>query len=187
MGGVMNLELNWTNILRGAKVIALVGFLLPWLVVSCQGTEVTSATGMDLALGRIDAPHGQDDGGVAWWALVGLLLTIGGLAATFLIKETLKAGRIAGACAAAAVVIIFAGMSMGVTDARGRLNAPTGASEMERQMSQAMGQAIRVETRLGYWLTLLALAGAAGAGFMIHTGRPAPNLPRVKVESSPAE
>lgn len=183
----MNLELNWTNILRGAKVIALVCFLLPWLVVSCQGNEVTSATGMDLAFGNIDAPQGQDDGGVAWWALIGLLLTVGGLAATFLIKEARKAGRIAGACATAALLMIFIGMSSGVMDARSRLNTSTGASEMERQMQEAMGQAIRVETRLGYWLTLLALAGAAGSGYMIHTGRPAPNLPRVKVEPRQAE
>ena len=183
----MTPELNWTNILRGAKVIALVCFLLPWLVVSCQGNEVTSATGMDLAFGSIDAPQGQDDGGVAWWALLGLLLAAGGLAATFLIKEGLKAGRVAGACAAAALVVIFVGMSMGVMDARSRLNTPTGGSEMERQMQGAMGQAIRVETKFGYWLTLLALAGAAGAGYMIHTGRPAPNLPRVKLETGPGQ
>lgn len=46
--------LGWMNIARGLKLLALVLFLTPWLVVSCQGSPLIEASGLDLITGDID-------------------------------------------------------------------------------------------------------------------------------------
>src|SRR4051812_10443296 len=40
------------NLVRIAQVVALVGFVLPWITVSCQGRVLAQVSGLDMALGR---------------------------------------------------------------------------------------------------------------------------------------
>lgn len=47
--------MNIINIVRIAKVVALAAFILPWAAVSCQGVDVATASGLDLAMGKLQA------------------------------------------------------------------------------------------------------------------------------------
>lgn len=58
--------ITWASIARFAKAGALLAFFLPWLTVSCQGTEVMSATGWGLVTASPDwasggAPQGSEE------------------------------------------------------------------------------------------------------------------------------
>lgn len=57
--------MTWMNIARGLKVIALVLFLTPWLVVSCQGSPLIEASGIDLITGDLEPPADSPLGGLA--------------------------------------------------------------------------------------------------------------------------
>ena len=57
--------MSWMNVARGLKVLALVLFLTPWLVVSCQGTPLIEASGMDLISGDLEPPADSPLGGLA--------------------------------------------------------------------------------------------------------------------------
>ena len=43
------------NIVRIAKVVALLAFALPWVAVSCQNVDVATASGIDLMQGKMTA------------------------------------------------------------------------------------------------------------------------------------
>lgn len=53
------------NLARGLKVIALVLFLTPWLVVSCQGSPLIEASGVDLITGDLEPPADSPLAGLA--------------------------------------------------------------------------------------------------------------------------
>src|SRR5690606_33848084 len=147
------------------KVVALLAFLMPWLVVSCQGTPLASASGLDLATGSVKAMSGQasPDASPQWWAALALLLILGGLAASFLLKPVRKAVLTVGGTATAALLLCVVGMMLTIADGKSRIAEEQGGGDaFAREMQQAAASAIRFETRFGYWLTLLALAGAGG-------------------------
>src|SRR5690606_37729390 len=101
-------------------------------------------------------------------------LVIGGLVASFLLKPARKAALTVCATAAGALLVCIVGMMLTIADGKSRIAAEQGDNPFAREMQQAAASAIRFETRFGYWLTLLALAGAAGAAFMLYRGRPIP-------------
>lgn len=43
------------NLVRIAKLVALLAFFLPWAAVSCQGTDVATASGIELMQGKMTA------------------------------------------------------------------------------------------------------------------------------------
>ena len=43
------------NVVRIAKVVALLAFVLPWVAVSCQGVDLATASGLDLIQGKMTA------------------------------------------------------------------------------------------------------------------------------------
>ena len=45
------------NLARIAQVIALIGFVLPWITVSCQGRVLAEVSGLDMALGPRHRPQ----------------------------------------------------------------------------------------------------------------------------------
>lgn len=49
------ITLTAMNIVRIAKIIALLAFFLPWAAVSCQGTDVATASGIELMQGKMTA------------------------------------------------------------------------------------------------------------------------------------
>lgn len=179
--------MGWLNIARVAKVLAFAGFLMPWLVVSCQEQEMASATGIDLAMGRMQA---VGDSGAAqstdpvWWAVAVLLLIVAGLIGSFLVKGR-GAALLTAATAAGALALAVWGMTETVGDVRTRAAAEAGGGDAQLAALQAqVADAIRIEVRYGYWITLLGLAGATAAGVMAASGRRGPRQ-TVPVDSSP--
>jgi hypothetical protein len=87
------------NVARLAKLIALFGFFLPWVLVSCSGEPIGRLSGIDLATGGGAAQGAGPNLGV----MVSLAAVIGGLLASFMMK-----GRqaIVGMLAAAVVALI---------------------------------------------------------------------------------
>lgn len=182
--------MSWINFARIGKVVALLAFLLPWLVVSCNTTPIVSATGLELVTGSVKALSEQapQDSSPHLWAVAAVLLIVLGLALSFVLKPVRNAAAAAGGAAAAALLIMAVGMFLTIGGIKSKMTeetsgaadaAPASADnpfggDFEANMRDAMAQAIKVETKFGYWLTLIALAGAGGAAFMAYSGRGAP-------------
>lgn len=178
--------MNWMNIARVAKVVALLAFVLPWLVVSCNGTPLAEATGLDLVTGGVKAMNQEvsENRDPQWWAIAALALIVVGLALSFALKRLRRAAAGLGGAAAAALVLSAVGMMLMIGSFRSEMNekmnesnAPAANAIFDAsEMQKAMAEAIRIETKFGYWLELLALAGAAGAAFMAFSGRSLPAM-----------
>lgn len=183
--------MNWMNIARAAKVVALLAFVLPWLVVSCNATPLAEASGLDLVTGGIKAMNEQvsEDRTPQWWAIGTLALIVLGLALSFVLKPLRRAAAGLGAAAAGALVLCAVGMMLMIGSFKAEMNekmdAPRDPDAMfdAAGMQQAMAEAIRFETKFGYWLELLALAGAAGAAFMAFSGRSLPTVAAARSSS----
>jgi hypothetical protein len=151
------------KIARGAKVVALVGFLLPWVVVSCQGQTVARASGVDLLTGHMtiigSAPQ---SGSPVIWALLAVILIIAGLVMSFQAPEELRSRWVAGAALAAALFCIFT---------VGNVSAGAHKQGARQGLVGEAAAAIRVEPQIGFWITLLALLTAGGLGALMATGR----------------
>ena len=168
---------GWMWGVRVAKVLALLFFFLPWLMVSCNGQTLIDASGYQLATGTIDlpdvavTPEGQNG---AWWAMGAMAVIAIGLVLSFVLKGLKLSGRVVAATSAVALVLVAGGVSHTVGKMRGEMNEQIGKSgkgnseidQLERQFAQMMGNAVQVEVQSGYWLTLVALAAGIGSGVM---------------------
>ncbi|MEA3017855.1 MAG: hypothetical protein QOI38_2577 [Sphingomonadales bacterium] len=181
------------NIARGAKAIALLCFLLPFVTVSCAGQPLARITGMQLATGSIQ-PIGQNGMpgapstgaatgqhyGLDIFALAAAVLIVIALVLTFVLARR-RAALIAMVLAAvAAVLLVFdvfvrikgaatAQIREGMGNSGG--TAPSGAgADFERQMQQ-MVNSISVDPALGFWLCILALVAAIVINNMVRSRR----------------
>ena len=174
--------MNGIVIARIAKVCALLGFLLPWAVVSCSGQPVASISGLSMAMGdmAIKNPmngvmeHQHTSPNI--FLLLALVAIAGALALSFRSrdqedqsgpddrKQTARTLCI-GASAAAVLsviglMIVFSGRDQAIAKAQG-----------SNQFAGGMAGVVQIHTRYGFWLTLLSLAVAAGASGLIITDR----------------
>ena len=187
------------NIARGAKGIALLAFLLPWVTVSCAGQTLASITGLQLATGSIQpvgnaggmpgAPTGATatptDYSPDIFVLIAAVLIVASLVVTFVMPRR-RAAMIAmiGSAVAAALVIfdVFVRIKGAVMDqvragSSGSQPSTGAGGEFERQMQQQMEQmtqAISVNPALGFWLCVLALVAAVVLNKMVHGRRTEP-------------
>ncbi|HZF95956.1 MAG TPA: hypothetical protein VEZ20_13925 [Allosphingosinicella sp.] len=190
---------NLLNFARGAKGVALLCFLLPWVTVSCAGQPLVRMTGVGLATGDVDLVAGRGlfpgagaENPAASFAqsaqpdplvIVAAVLIVAGLALTFV--KPLRTGILAAmaAAVAAAVLIAFDVLVRIKGGAEARLAegmnkdgpaAAPGAGGFEREMQKSMEQiaeAITVDPQAGFWLTLLALIAAAVLLKVVHGRR----------------
>ncbi len=188
---------NLMNFARGAKGLALLCFLLPWVTVSCAGQPLARITGVQLATGNIDpigggagmpgapaAPTAQSYS-VDVFALGAAILIIAGLVVTFVLARRRAAliGMITAAVAAVLIVFdVFVRIKGAAEDQIRQSGAGGGTTtgpgaEFERQMQQQMEQmtqSISVDPALGFWLTLIALIAAIVLLKMVHGRRTEP-------------
>jgi hypothetical protein len=180
------------NFARGAKGIALAGFLLPWVTVSCAGTPLIRMSGVDLATGSVSpianpaAAMGGGRGGPDLSALtrgaepdifviLAAVLVIAGLVLTFVLPRR-TAALAAMATAAAAIAIAAFDVFVRIKGAvlaglrQGSATAP-GGSTPDSEMQQ-FAQMISVQASVGFWITVAALVAAIVLLKMVH-GRPA--------------
>ena len=170
--------MSWSVLARVGKVVALLGFLLPWLVVSCQGSPMLTASGLDLAVGHASGPaasNPQIGHGPQAWALIALALVLIGLANSFTIKALKSRGAAIAVTSTSAFLLCVVGMMMMISGAHRDMAKSAGASNpWDASAQQMAAQGIKIDTQAGYWLTLIGLLGGGVAGASLYLGRAEP-------------
>lgn len=155
---------SWIKIPKG---IALAAFFLPWVTVSCSQQKMISASGWQLATGRVsffgDAAQANNAHPNLYIALA-LVAVIAGLVLSFG-----PARRALGTLATSLVALLL--IWLGTRDLTGQSIAERAAEQRHETLDAAVASVIRVEWQWGYWLTNLALIVAAVLAWMAMTGR----------------
>ena len=138
------------NLARVAKLVALLGFVFPWVLVSCAGEPVGRLTGIDLATGdQLGHPN--------LWVALSLAAVVIGLVVSFL-----AAGRQAILTMAAAAIVALSASAIGVS------SVTTGGQAAPSQQASAVGQ---VNLQYGYFITVAGLLATIAACGMALTRR----------------
>lgn len=170
---------------RVAKLAALLGFLLPWVTVSCSGTEILSATGLQLMTGDPQPAgplQGQqantDDTEPAILVIAAFAVIALGLAASFLPKAKAAAAALLIGGLGGAGVSYYAVQNMQTEMAREMAEAQQDTpdagglmSEQDaREMSAAVAGAIQVEEQEGFWVSVGGALIGALFGLLVLAG-----------------
>jgi len=160
------------SLARIAKIIAVVGFVLPWLAVSCSGHRMLTASGLSLAMGEmtITNPLNTVDhhvrGHPNWWLAAAGVVIVSGV----LLGLLLHGRRAAGVLLAASIT--GAGLSAaGLWSVYERRSHDVAALEAEALGVGQSGGATRLDTLYGFWMTLAGLAASAGLSGLALSGR----------------
>jgi len=190
--------MNFLLIGRVAKLAALLAFLLPWVTVSCSGTVLFEATGVQLMTGDIQAnpalsssdQASAEDGepsipAIAAFAAIalGLLLSLAtkGRAAAVVIMIGAVAGIGLSYYTVENLNDALASQMQGETPEASQQQPQTLDEAFAMSMSQLSGQsqssdasqlaaALQVREQEGYWATLLALGVALIMALLVLAG-----------------
>jgi glucan phosphoethanolaminetransferase (alkaline phosphatase superfamily) len=161
--------MDFAVIARVAKIIAVVGFLLPWVTYSCAGQHFATLSGVDLATGQFTV-HNTANGAAEHhsvspnlWLIAALVVIALGLLAGFIVKGS-NAVNLMLASSLGALALSFGGMQV----AHNRDQHQVSANNAQ-QLDQATLAAVQIDNQYGYYITLLSLAGAAGACVLSFT------------------
>ena len=161
------------NLVRTAKLVALLGFLFPWVLVSCSGEPIAHLTGIDLATGGLTLPAvgktAFQSGHPNLWVALSLVTVTAGILASFVMR-----GRQAIVAMAASAMIALAASAIGVSSVVS--SAPAEPLPSPRANNPSLGQSsglARVDLQYGYLMTVSGLLVAIGACGMALTGREA--------------
>jgi len=183
--------MDYLLLARIAKLVGLLGFLLPWVTVSCSGNVILEATGLQLMTGDpqpagafAGAEQSQTDDAEP---AVGVILAFAVAAIGLVVGFLLKGKQAAGAMLAGAVLCIglsFYSIENMRTELTREMNEqsndapvednPFFSGDQQREFARAAASAIRIEEEEGFWVTvggmgvggilcLLVLAGVGGA------------------------
>jgi hypothetical protein len=191
------------NLIRLAKVIALLAFILPWAAVSCQGADVATATGIEMMQGKM-SPNpdfereigerfgggGLLDGGevesdppmelgLNIFAIGAGIVVLAGLGLSFLgaprtaTRNTLVTSLLAIALAGAAFWWFREGVFNSVREDGG---GPSNNGQAGGSFGVAESQFLdsMVQHRYGFWINIGALVVAAGAAGVVLARRETP-------------
>lgn len=184
---------SMSNLARAAKVVALLLFFLPWVTVSCAEQTLVTMTGVDLVTGSVtmanpmtgasERPPGGGESDML--VIVGAILILLSLAATFVLGRRTGALAAMAGCAAAAAALAYT-VLVRVPDSA-RTGATSGGSGSTQGMSDAqIAEMIRVNIEIGFWLVLAALAAAVVLNLLAMRAAEAPAAPAV-APAPPAE
>ncbi len=182
--------MDYLLLARIAKLVGLLGFLLPWVTVSCSGNVILEATGLQLMTGDpqpagalAGAEQNQTDDAEP---AVGVILAFAVAAIGLVVGFLLKGKQAAGAMLAGAVLCIglsFYSIENMRTELTREMNEqssdapvednPLFSGDQQREFARAAASAIRIEEEEGFWVTvggmgvggilcLLVLAGVGG-------------------------
>lgn len=172
--------MNFLLLARVAKLVALLGFILPWVVVSCSGTEILQATGIQLMTGDLQPTAAFEQAQAQAQAQPSgegseenLDPSIPAIAAFAAIAIGLLLSLVTKGRAAAGVIMIAAIAGLGLSyyavdklgsDLASSMEQGTGQSQSDNPFASggpSGGQMpLQVEEKEGYWLTLGALGAA---------------------------
>lgn len=161
------------NLGRGAKLVALLLFFLPWVTVSCAGQELASMSGYDLAMGSVtvtnpmtgasETPPGAGERDVPVIAAAALIVLA--LGATFVLAR--GAGALVGAAGALLAALLISYTVFVRIPGKMESGPGAGADAAAAGMNeQQLAELIQVNHATGFWLTLLALATAIALNLM---------------------
>jgi hypothetical protein len=161
------------NLARIAQIVALVGFVLPWITVSCQGRVLAQVSGLDMALGRatirnpftgVSHAHGGSPNATIVFALVFILA---GLVVSFNLSVVRVALANMIACGTSLLLIGYEVLVSASSAIRSETASPQAA---ENGLERGLADAVKVGTGFGFWLTCAALAAAIYFYWKIHRG-----------------
>ena len=167
------------NIARIAMLVALFGFVLPWVLVSCSGQPLAHLSGLDIATGgaTVRNPSSgalQHQQGVPnYWIVLTLASAIAAVAVSFLLKARAAAVGVlvASVVALAASAVGVTGVTRSIQD-EARRQQSTGSPGQPADPSLA--GLFRVELQYGYFVTVAGLLAAIGAcGVSLSSRKPA--------------
>lgn len=156
------------------KVIALLAFFLPWMVVSCSGTPIARATGAELVIGKINPLMDEANKAVAnqqthlnYYLIAAIALIVIGLIVSFLAR---RFAVVTVGTSIAALIAVFLGTNaytkkIAEASASTPSTAPSGDHSMD-QMGQMAASMIHVDWQIGYWITMLCLIAAVALSVM---------------------
>lgn len=166
------------------KAIALLAFVLPWLTVSCSGTQIVRAAGWELAFGRAHPvmPTASGNGmtmsatpttsqELNIWLIAALAVIVVGLVIALLRQSRSNALGVA-ATSAASLVLIWIGTQRygksAILAQASKGHAPDANDQFGQNMAAAM---IQVDWEIGFWLALGALFVAGVMAMLVYAGR----------------
>ncbi len=189
------------NLIRIAKVIALLAFILPWAAVSCQGADVATASGIEMMQGRM-APNpdfereigdrfgggGLMDGsadvssdppmelGVNPFAIAAAIVVLAGLGLSFVgpSKTAMRNTLITSVLGIALALGAFWMFREGVFNSvreDGAGQNVGGQGGGGFDMAESQFLDSMVQHRYGLWINIGALVVAAGAGGLVLLAR----------------
>jgi len=171
----MTFTIDFNQLARVAKLVALLGFLLPWVTVSCSGTEILTATGLQLMTGepQLAGPlagmaesQQRDDAEPSIVVIAAFAIAAIGLLVGLMTRGRAAATTMLAAALLAAGLSYFSIENMrqemrrelaSETSQQAPEENPFFSADQQRQMSQAVASSIRVVEEEGYYLTLGAL------------------------------
>ncbi|HYD86298.1 MAG TPA: hypothetical protein VEA80_02385 [Vitreimonas sp.] len=174
----MTFTIDFNQLARVGKFVALLGFLLPWVTVSCSGTEILTATGVQLMTGDPQlagplegmAESQREDAEPSIITIVAFAVAAIGLLVSLASRSRTAAAAMLATSLLAAGLSYFSIENMRQEMRRELTNEtsqqqpeenPFFSAEQQQQMSQAMASSIRVVEEEGYYLTLVSLLLAA--------------------------
>jgi len=169
--------IDFNQIARLGKLIALIGFFLPWVTVSCSSTEILSATGWQLMTGD-PQPAGPlegmqsetEDADPNVFVVAAFTVVLIGLITSFFTR-TQSAAITMLVCAVLGIGISYYSIENMRSELRQEMSerseeAPAEenvffSAEQQRQLSRSMASAITVKEEEGYVVTHTGLLIAA--------------------------
>lgn len=174
--------IDFNQIARIAKIVALLGFFLPWITVSCSNTEILKATGWQLMIGDpqpagpLEGMSGQTDIDKDSEPAVIIIVAFAVIALGLAISLLTRAKTAAIAMLATSVLgsgISYYGVSNLSTELRREISEqqqqqggassdnPFFSADQQRELTQAVSSSITVEEKEGYVVTHSGLLLAA--------------------------
>lgn len=164
--------IDFNQIARLGKLVALLGFFLPWVTVSCSGTEILNATGWQLMTGDpqpagpLEGAQQQqtEDAEPAVIIIAAFAVILIGLV-TSLFTRTQTAAISMLVCAVLGIGISYYGVENMRTELRREISESSGeqsaqiednpflSADNQRELSQAMASNILVREEEGYVVT----------------------------------
>lgn len=193
--------IDFNQIARLGKLIALLGFFLPWVTVSCSDTEILRATGWQLMIGD-PQPAGplenverdDDDSEPAVVIIVAFVLILAGLIASLFTRAQAAAIAML-ASAVLGIGVSYYGLENMRTELRREIaesqsqadtgdNAFFGAAQ-QRELSQTIASQIVVKEEEGYMVTHGGLLLAGVMSLLTLFRRRKPPLDRASSDAQP--
>jgi hypothetical protein len=174
------ITIDFNQIARIAKLVALLGFFLPWVTVSCSSTEMLHATGWQLMTGHpeLAGPFAgmqeraeQEEQEPALLVVAAFVVVLIGLVLSLTTRAQAAALNLL-VCATLGVGLSYfsvqnmrSEMQREIAEQQSERGAaadtPFFSAEQQDDLSRSVAGQIRIEEQEGYWLTLGALLVAA--------------------------